>query len=121
VILSVLADLLSYIRLMEECWQQDPEKRPGFDGIAARLMAMLRWRLLASSLKQYGVSVLLGVAQDEDDEHEVRPSIMLRSGITMVSTFAWSQFHRASIVWRMLQLQPCLSNGAGRLCNSMSS
>jgi hypothetical protein len=68
-----LADLLNYVRLMKECWQQDLEKRPGFGYIAARLMAMVRWRLLANNLKQYGVSALLGVAQDVDDQHQVRP------------------------------------------------
>jgi hypothetical protein len=49
-------------------------------------MAMLRWRLLATSLKQYGVSTLLGVhmAQDEDDEHEIRRFDVLQSGIAML-------------------------------------
>lgn len=88
----VLADLLKYIQLMEECWQQDPEKRPGFDGIATRLMAMLRWRLLASNLKQYGVSALLGVEQhveeDAEDQHQVR--LLLGVEIAASKYVVWS-------------------------------
>jgi hypothetical protein len=32
-----------YIRLMEECWAQDPQQRPSFCEVARRLKAMQHW------------------------------------------------------------------------------
>lgn len=48
---SSCAGLASYVRLMKDCWQQDPAKRPSFDRIAARLKAMIRWRMIIRSYR----------------------------------------------------------------------
>jgi hypothetical protein len=37
------AGLDNYIRLMKECWAQDPKQRPSFGPIARRLKAMQHW------------------------------------------------------------------------------
>jgi hypothetical protein len=42
-VIWLCAGLRNYIRLMEECWDQDPYRRPTFDRIAARLKAIMRW------------------------------------------------------------------------------
>lgn len=42
----MLAGLGNYKKLLQECWDQDPARRPHFDKIAARLKAMIRWRLV---------------------------------------------------------------------------
>lgn len=40
--------LQNFIRLMQECWAQDPAQRPTFESIARRLKAMQRWRMVLS-------------------------------------------------------------------------
>ncbi|WIA08465.1 hypothetical protein OEZ85_007902 [Tetradesmus obliquus] len=56
--------LASYMTLMEECWDQDPDKRPGFGRIAARLQAMIRWRMIINNCRlQNSTMAALGGTQ----------------------------------------------------------
>jgi hypothetical protein len=43
VVLHPWAGLNSYIKLMKECWAQDPKQRPSFAKIVSRLKAMQHW------------------------------------------------------------------------------
>jgi hypothetical protein len=49
-----LAGLSSYIRLMKECWAQDPTQRPSFSSIARRLKAMQHWCVACREARKLG-------------------------------------------------------------------
>lgn len=48
----------NYKKLMEECWSQEPDTRPAFDKIAARLKAMIRWRMVIKNSRLTAGSVM---------------------------------------------------------------
>lgn len=67
--------LLNFIRLMEDCWNQDPKLRPTFHQVALRLRAMQRWYWAINNARKLTSTTmrLQSLRQNSKSKDEVQP------------------------------------------------